>query len=241
MTMRRFCLFLTSLCLLPFAADAQRDDPFPAVQAASGAGLPADSLAATGAESAVADLPPFSLAAPGFDGCAPWSVPYGGAWRLHEGLNAQFSLGVTAALGRHAPRGAGFSQGAAFVYAVPLTQRLSVAAGVYAAHMDWGAFRQTEAGVAALVAYRVNPAVSLYGYVSKSFFPRDGLRGGPFPLFLPSGGDRVGAMAEFKIGNHAAIQVGVECASEPGRAPGGFESPSPFADRAARFSSGLAR
>lgn len=146
------------------------------------------------------------------EGCAPWAVPYGGTWRLHEGFNAQFSLGVSAAFGKHAPHGAGFNQSAAFVYAVPLTQRLSVAAGVYAGNMDWGAFHQTEAGLTALLAYRVNPAVSLYAYASKGFFPRRDTRpGGYFPMFYPPAGDRFGAMAEFKLGRNAAIQVSVEC------------------------------
>jgi len=216
--MHRVCLFLIGLWLLPCAAAAQRDG--------TPVALPADSARLSVPDSLSAPVAPlFSLAAPGFEGCAPWSAPYGGTWRLHEGFNAQFSLGLTVGLGRHAPRGAGFSRSAAFVYAVPLTQRLSVAAGVYAGRMDWGALRQTEVGAAALVAYRVSPAVSLYGYVAKSFYPRREGCGGPFPLFLPAGGDRIGAVAEFKLGDRAAIQVGVECASEPGGAYGGFEAP----------------
>ena len=50
---------------------------------------------------------------PTFYGAGPDS------WKLHEGFNAQFSLSVTAGLGSHAPRGVGFGQDAAFMYAQP--------------------------------------------------------------------------------------------------------------------------
>lgn len=160
---------------------------------------------------------PFLMAAPGLGDVGPWdAVPCGASWRLHEGFNAQLSLSVAAAFGRHAPRGAGFSQSASFAYAVPLTQRLSVAAGLYARNTDWGAFHQTDVGLSAVAAYRVNPSVSLYAYATKNFLPRHDARpGGPFPLYLPPATDRIGAMAEFKLGQNAAIQISVEHSSSP--------------------------
>ncbi len=62
---------------------------------------------------------------------------------------------------------------------------------------------------------RVNDAVSLSAYASKSLVPRYRypLRGG-LPLYLPGGGDRIGAMAEFKVGKNAAVQISVEHCSD---------------------------
>lgn len=240
--MLRLCFLFLLAALFPAASVAQRDG-------GTLRQLPPDSLVRGDGPLSVSDsvspssgLSFFPIAAPGTEGCAPWAMPYGGGWRLHEGFNAQLSLGVTAAFGKHAPRGVGFSQGAAFVYAVPLTQRLGVAAGVYASNVDWGASHQTEAGLTALVAYRVNPSVSLYGYVAKSFYPRSDARlGGCFPMYYPGAGDRIGAMAEFKLGEKAAIQVGVECTSEPRRVPGGWDALPRPAGRIVRQGEGLVR
>lgn len=154
----------------------------------------------------------FVLPAPGFDALSPCLYGgYGPSWRLHEGFNAQFGLSLSAAFGRGAPRGVGFGQHAAFAYALPATERLSFAAGVYASNMDWGGLWRTEGGVAAVVGYRLTDAVSLYAYGTKRIVPReDRSRYGMFPLYLYEPKDRVGAMAEFKLGNNAMIQVSVE-------------------------------
>ena len=161
--------------------------------------------------------PVFSLAAPGFDGCSPWYMgTYGPSWNLHEGFNAQLSMSLSAGLGKHAPSGVGFGQSAAFAYALPLNQRFSLAAGVYAQHMDWGAYRNTDVGFSAVLGYKVNDVVSLYAYGTKSFKPKDDFRSvGYFPLYMDYVRDRIGAMAEFKIGENAAIQISVERSSSP--------------------------
>lgn len=161
--------------------------------------------------------PVFSLAAPGFDGCSPWfRGTYGPSWYLHEGFNAQLGMSISAGLGKHAPSGVGFGQSAAFAYALPLNKRFSLAAGVYAQNMDWGAFHNTDVGFSAVLGYKVNDAISLYAYGTKSFKPKNDFRNvGYFPLYMDYVRDRIGAMAEFKIGENAAIQISVERSSSP--------------------------
>lgn len=157
---------------------------------------------------------PVEIGGYGFDGCAPFaSGVYGSGWRLHKGLNAQFSLSVSAGLGKHAPKGVGFGQSAAFAYVLPLNSRFSIAAGIYAANMNWGSWRQTDVGFAGVLAYRVNENINLYAYGSKTFMPRNNpfaFRHDPFPVFYDRPRDRIGAAAEFKIGNNAVIGVSVE-------------------------------
>lgn len=138
------------------------------------------------------------------------------SWRLHEGFNAQFGLSVGAGLGKHAPKGVGFGQTAAFAYLKPVTPRLSVAAGVFATNFDWGSWRRTDVGIGGVVAYKVNDNINLYAYGQKTFLPRQTdlwgrqVRRDPFPVFLDVPRDRIGAAAEFKIGQNAMIGVSVE-------------------------------
>ena len=180
--------------------------------------LPSDTLAAV-------EQPRLSLA-------LPWQTPVpelgayglGGiaafgdnafTWRLHEGFNAQFGLSVTAGLGKHAPRGAGFGQTAAFAYLVPLGKKFFAAAGLMANNFDWGAFRRTDVGIGGVLAYQPSDRVTLYAYGQKSFLPRTSgihnLRHGGFllsPFEIPR--DRIGVAGEFKIGNNAMIGISVE-------------------------------
>lgn len=149
--------------------------------------------------------PMYDIASPALPG------PFGG-WRLHQGLNAQIGLSVTAGIGKGSPRGVGFGQTAAFAYVFPLSKKLSIAAGVYARNMDWGAYRSTDVGFAGTLAYRPSERVSLYLYGTKSFMPRAGRgRYGYFgEPWYDNFKDRIGAAAEFKIGENASIGVSVE-------------------------------
>lgn len=176
--------------------------------------LKADSLSMPPAEVSIPwNEPALTLGGYGLVGIAPYDAGYGSAWRLHEGLNAQFGLSVSAAFGKHAPKGVGFGQSAAFAYLLPVSPRLSVAAGLYATNMDWGAWRRTDVGFAAMMAYQLTDRINLYAYGSKTFVPRAAdfaKRREPFPAFLDQPRDRIGAAAEFKIGKNAMIGVSVE-------------------------------
>lgn len=160
----------------------------------------------------VATLPLGRWAAPGGYGFAPWSAGFLPAWNLHEGFNAQLGMSVTAGFGKHAPRGVGFGQSAAFAYAGELSPRFSAAVGVYADHIDGGGYQATDGGVAASLRYRLNDSVNLYAYVTKSFLSSaaERARRGFSPYGPPMPRDRIGAMAEFKVGKNALIQVSVE-------------------------------
>lgn len=214
-----FCLLMPAFLSL----SAQHDDEVyeqPDTMAQSVAGLPTLPI---GEER----LRPSLLTSPGWSGLSPWCGD--DLWSLHEGFNARFSLGLSVGLGKNAPRGVGFSQSAAFAYAAPLTSRLSVAAGIYADNMDWGAMRRTDVGLAAAVRYSVSEHVGLYAYATKSFLSRQTLPPGPFPLFDEPFRDRIGAMAEFKLGDKATFQISVERSSAPshgfGMPPSGNDFP----------------
>ncbi len=179
--------------------------------------LPLAGRAAQYALDTHAIAPEVTLGGYGLGGLSPWSTAFDGtSWRLHQGFNAQFGMSVSAGLGKHSLRGVGFGQSAAFAYVHPVTSKLSLAAGLFATNYDWGSWRRTDVGFAGIVAYEVNDRINLYAYGSKSFLPKtDGFRyrRDPFPAFLEQARDRIGAAAEFKIGNNAMIGVSVECVS----------------------------
>ena len=134
-------------------------------------------------------------------------------WPLHEGMNAQFGMSLSVGLGKHAPKGVGFGQSAALAYVLPLNNRWSLAAGVYARNMDWGGWHTTDGGVTGIIGYRLSEVVSLYAYGSKSFLPTDRsfrFRHALAPTYLFEPKERLGAAAEFKLGEKAVIGVSVE-------------------------------
>lgn len=145
-------------------------------------------------------------------GMTPFSMygmsPYGYMdWGLHKGFNASLGMSVTFSPGQWAPSGVGFGQNAAFMYAVPITDRLSVAAGIYASHFDWGFVNYKNVGFAGVAAFKVNDRISVYAYGNKSFMPKRSLSYYPLPNFAP---DRVGGMVNFKLGESSSISFGVE-------------------------------
>lgn len=177
----------------------------------------ADSLSLAGEKANELSLPwntpMVNMGGYGLGGYAPY---VGGdfGWRLHEGFNAQFGMSLTAGLGKHSPRGVGFGQSAAFAYVMPLTKKLSFAAGITATNFDWGSWRRTDVGVGGVLAYKVNENINVYAYGQKSFLPKQTSlypwRREPFPVFFDIPRDRIGAAAEFKIGEKAMIGVSVE-------------------------------
>lgn len=217
-------LSLSILCLSCLAAQAQTLDDAPrrqwddAFMHDAADSLSADSVPLAGVVAGEAGIlwnaPVVDIGGFGLGGYDPYYGDFGSSWRLHEGFNAQFGLSLSAAFGKNAPRGVGFGQNAAFAYVCPLGKKFSVAAGVFAANMDWGSWRRTDVGIGGVLAYQVNDRISLYAYGSKSFLPRQSLWGfgrrDPFPLFLDRVRDRLGVAAEFKVGNDVMIGVSVE-------------------------------
>ena len=121
----------------------------------------------------------------GMYGITPFDYNFA-TWELHKGFNASIGLNVTFSPSKWAPSGVGFGQDFAFMYAVPVSDRLSIAAGLYATNMDWGFLR-----------YRGN----------KSFMPNRPAYWYPLPNYTP---DRIGGMVNFKLGESSSISIGVE-------------------------------
>ena len=139
-------------------------------------------------------------------GISPFSYSYAN-WELHKGFNASLGRHVTFSPSKYAPSGGGFGQDAAFMYAVPVNNRFSVAAGLYATNMDWGFINYKNVGIAGVAAFKLNDRITLYGYGNKSLMPQRSPLYYPLPNFSP---DKLGGMINFKIGESSSISFGVE-------------------------------
>jgi len=139
-------------------------------------------------------------------GISPFSYSYAN-WELHKGFNASLGMHVTFSPSKYAPSGVGFGQDAAFMYAVPVNNRFSVAAGLYATNMDWGFINYKNVGIAGVAAFKLNDRITLYGYGNKSLMPQRSPLYYPLPNFSP---DKLGGMINFKIGESSSISFGVE-------------------------------
>ncbi len=190
--MKKFILFLLICLLYPFMGKAQNETS-PAVTDSLSVPLPSP-VPQSGLL-----YSPFSMY-----GITPFSYA---TWELHEGFNASLGMNITFSPSRYSPSGVGFGQDAAFLYAVPLTKRFSVAGGIYASNLDWGFIDYRNVGVAAIAAFKVNERISLYAYGNKSLMPKRSPLYYPLPHFAP---DRFGGMVNFKLGESSSISFGVE-------------------------------
>lgn len=140
-------------------------------------------------------------------GVSPFSYHGFGTWELHKGFNASLGMSLTFSPSKYAPSGVGFGQDAAFLYALPLSNRVSIAGGLYASNMDWGRYNCRTIGVAGIAAFKVNERISIYAYGNKSIMPKRS------PLYYPTidfNPDRLGGLVNFKLGESSSISVGVE-------------------------------
>ena len=190
--MKKFILFLLICLLYPFMGKAQNETS-PAVTDSLSVPLPSP-------------VPQSGLLYSPFSMYGITRFSYA-TWELHEGFNASLGMNITFSPSRYAPSGVGFGQDAAFLYAVPLTKRFSVAGGIYASNLDWGFIDYRNVGVAAIAAFKVNERISLYAYGNKSLMPKRSPLYYPLPHFAP---DRFGGMVNFKLGESSSISFGVE-------------------------------
>lgn len=127
-------------------------------------------------------------------------------WRLHKGLNVNLGASVFASFGKGAPKGAGFGQNLSLMYAVPLTNRLSLAVGGWASNAYWAHDRFTDAGVSAVLGYKFDEHWEAYVYGRKSILNK------PVPYrFATMGelGDRIGAAVKYNFSPSFSLQVSV--------------------------------
>lgn len=157
------------------------------------------------------------------------------SWGLHRGLNVQIGASVFAQFGKGAHSGAGFQQDIALMYAMPVTDKLSVAVGGYLNNINYAGGNWHDAGLSAVIGYRFNDHWEAYIYGQKSvsnnmanrlrYSMYDGYYGGTgfggfsrnffgMPSYsvsdLANIGDRIGATVRYNFNNNMSIEVSVE-------------------------------
>lgn len=129
-------------------------------------------------------------------------------WDLHQGLNVSLGASVFASFGKHSYRGAGFSQNISLSYAMPLSDRISLAIGGYFNHVSWAHHSYRDAGLTAVLGYRFNEHWEAYVYGQKSL---SASRRMPYPLYdMTASGDRLGAAIRYNVNPNFSFQVLVE-------------------------------
>ena len=149
-----------------------------------------------------------------------WPSAWWGSTPLHTGLNVGVGLGVGAAFGKNAPSGAGFMQNLSLHYVRPLSRRFDLSLGLYGQNQSWGSYTDRTVGVSAMVRYQATERLNLYAYGARTLvaarsaermFPANSLLhnhfAGPFSPFFRTPDTLLGAAAQFKIGEKAAITL----------------------------------
>lgn len=128
-------------------------------------------------------------------------------WQLHEGLNVNMGLSVAGAFGKHAPHGAAFAQNMAAMYALPLTNKLSLAVGGYFSNVYWGRTSARDGGLNAVLGYRFDDHWEAYLYGQKSIAKR---KMPPLLYDINGLGDRIGAAVKYNFSPRFSVQVSFE-------------------------------
>lgn len=127
-------------------------------------------------------------------------------WQLHKGLNVSLGASVFASFGDGPWTGAGFTQSIAAMYAVPLTDKLSLAVGGYLNSLYWSRDAYHDAGFNAVLGYKFNEHWEGYVFGQKSVVNRFM----PLPLYdMSRAGDRIGASVKYNFNPRFSIQVTV--------------------------------
>lgn len=128
------------------------------------------------------------------------------SWDVHEGLNANIGASVFSTFGSgHTYSGAGFSQNISLVYAMPLTQKLSLAVGGYFNNIFWAHDTFRDTGITAVLGYQFDEHWSGYLYGQKSIMPESKM---PRHLMnMGELGDKIGAAVRYTFTPSFSIQV----------------------------------
>ncbi len=147
---------------------------------------------------------------------SPWS---GGVWDLHTGFNASVGAGVMCGFGRNNPyRGAAFFTNVEGLYALPVNDRLTVAAGLgYTRYTGWGQ-SQSALDLFGLANYRFNERLDATVFLSHSFGPTggniyNGMRS-PYIPGISNACTTVGAEFGVKVNDAVRFGVGVSVVRE---------------------------
>lgn len=140
-------------------------------------------------------------------------------WQLHKGLNVSLGASVFATFGDSPWKGAGFAQSISAMYAVPITDKLSLAVGGYMNNLYWSHDAYRDAGINAVLGYKFDEHWEGYIYGQKSLVNKNM----PLPLYDMSRiGDRIGAAVKYNFNPQFSIQVTVEAEKRPVRYYNGF-------------------
>lgn len=141
-----------------------------------------------------------------------WPMSYSLAsyqnWDLHSGLNMSIGASVFTGFCKYAPSGAGFSQNVSGMYAVPFTERLSLAFGGYFLNTNWGGLNLRDAGLNAVLGYKFNERWEGYVYGQKSLMHPKTIW--PNYYDMHDLGDRIGAAIKYNFSPSFYIQLSIE-------------------------------
>lgn len=154
-----------------------------------------------------------------------WRYPAIGGywgWDLHEGLNVNLGLSAFTSFGKNSF--SGWSQRISGMYAHAVNDKLSFAVGGYMNNISSGRGGLRDAGITAMLNYRVDEHWEAYVYAQKSFVDNNssffGMRS-PFyspyyPLYdMGYFGDRIGGGIRYNFNEHTSIEVNFEWSREP--------------------------
>ncbi len=143
----------------------------------------------------------------------PLFRPGWSTWNLHEGLNVNFGASAFASFGKHAHHGTGFGHNFSAMYAMPLTDKLSVAVGGYFNNLYWAHSAYRSAGLSAVMGYQFNEHWEAFLYGQKSLIHD---RFTPYPLYdIGDLGDRIGAAVRYNVNPSFSVELSVEHGSLP--------------------------
>lgn len=140
------------------------------------------------------------------------------SWNLHEGLNVSLGASVFSTFGSgNTWSGAGFSQSVSLMYAMPLSQNLSLSVGGYFGNMSWAHSSWQDAGMSAVLGYQFDEHWSAYLYGQKSF-----VQSQPIPAHLRDMsdlGDRIGVAVRYNFSPAFAVQLSFDAVEVPVYSP----------------------
>lgn len=151
-----------------------------------------------------------------------WGWGNAWAWNLHPGLNVNLGTSIFAQFGKHAKGGAGFTQSISALYALPVSNKLTIAVGGYFNNIMWQHTSWRDAGLTAIVGYQFNDRWEAYLYGQKSLTTNR--RPMPPALYdMTDTGDRIGAAVKYNLNPNVSFQFSVEGAWMPNDRPYYFD------------------
>lgn len=128
------------------------------------------------------------------------------SWRLHKGLNVSLNASVFASFGKKPFRGAGFAESVDAMYALPLSDRLSLALGGYIGSVHFRGDTFHDAGLTAVLGYKFSERLEGSVFAEKSLMDKRM----PMPLCYDNNvGERIGAALEYHFTPSFSVNVSV--------------------------------